>query len=64
MKPTTQELLTIDTALEFLMKEMKEVAGQWDGKDSGRQEELSMCAGDIVEKADELRGLLDEFNDI
>lgn len=59
-----KELLQIDTALQFLVKEFEEVAGQWNGDESGRQEELSLYAVDIVEKAKELRELLDGYNTV
>lgn len=59
-----KELLTIDTALQFLVKEMDEVAGQWNGDESGLQEDISMCAKDISEKAQELRALLDDYNNL
>lgn len=57
-------LLKLDTELDFLMKEMEEIAGEWNGDESGLQEERSQCAFDIKEKAEELRALLDEFGDL
>lgn len=59
-----KELLTIDTALQFLIKEFEEIAGEWNGDESGLQEERSTSAKEIAEKAQELRGLLDDFNDL
>lgn len=59
-----KELLQIDTALQFLVKEFEEVAGRWNGKDEGSGEEVSAIAKDIIEKATELRALLDEYNNL
>lgn len=59
-----KELLQIDTALQFLVKEMDEIAGRWNGDESGFQEDQSTLAKDISEKAAELRALLDDFNDL
>lgn len=57
-------LNSADTELEFLMKKMEGVAGEWDGKDSGLQEERSQLAGDIIEASDHLRGLLEDFRNL
>lgn len=55
---------TWDTELDFLAKEMEEVAGEWNGDEPGLQEERSTLASDIAEKARELRSLISEFSDL
>lgn len=60
----TKDLLTVDTALQFLVKEFHEVAGSWNGDESGIAEDRASVANDIIEKAKELQNLLEEFENI
>lgn len=53
-----------DTELDFLAKEMEEVAGEWNGDEPGLQEDRSTLAADVAEKARELRRLISEFSDL
>lgn len=45
-----------------LIKEMKEIQGRWNGKNSSYQEEQANIATDIIEKAKELHDLINELN--
>lgn len=51
-------------ALAKLKKEANEVAGWWNGDESGKNEDLAHVANDIIEKAEELEALLDEYLEI
>lgn len=50
--------------LEDLEKEAGEISGNWNGDESGRQEDLAHAADEIVYKAQELKTLLEEFKNI
>lgn len=51
--------------LQYLMKIREwaeDVEGQWNGDESGIQEDRAMLARDIKEKVDELQELLDKMD--
>ena len=48
--------------LRELIKEMEEIRGQWNGKESGYQEDQANIASDIIEKSIELITLINELN--
>lgn len=52
----------MDSLIE-IKKYAEEVAGQWNGDESGRAEERADIANDIIEKIDELNQLLAELED-
>ena len=51
-----------DKILSDLIEEANQVAGQWNGDDSGRLEDLAHIANDIVEHAEKIQELLEEYN--
>lgn len=48
--------------LQELIKEMEGIQGQWNGDNSGYQEEQANIATDIIEKSIELIDLINELN--
>jgi hypothetical protein len=50
--------------LQTLIKQMEEIAGEWNGDEAGRQEERAHIAEDITEKAKELIDLLEELDEL
>ena len=50
--------------LTNLISEAIDVAGYWNGDESGHLEDLAHIANDIEKKAEELRALLDEYAEI
>ena len=50
--------------LTKLITEANEVAGWWNGDDSGPNEDLAHIASDIVKKTQELQTLLDEYSQV
>lgn len=48
--------------LTKLIKECEEIAGRWNGDDSGYAEDQANIANDIIEKSKELIGLINELN--
>lgn len=48
--------------LKKLIDECETIAGNWNGEDSGYQEEQAGIANDIIEKAKELIELINELN--
>jgi uncharacterized protein YukE len=51
----------IKEQLQKLIKECEEIAGQWNGDESGYQEDQANLANDIIEKANELLELINEL---
>lgn len=47
--------------LAHLKKWAENIAGEWNGDESGLQEDRAHCANDIISKATELQTLLDEM---
>jgi len=53
-----------DLTLKAILENAEEVSGNWNGKESGYQEDMAGYAEDIIEKVAELKELLsakDEF---
>jgi hypothetical protein len=53
-----------DLTLKQILKDAEETSSNWNGKESGYQEEMAGYAEDIIEKVAELKELLsakDEF---
>ena len=48
--------------MEELKKETEEIAGNWNGKDSGWAEDQAMIANEILEKIGEIETLIKELN--
>lgn len=48
--------------LKKCIKECEEIAGRWNGDESGYQEEQATIANDIIEKSNELIALINELN--
>lgn len=44
-----------------LIKECKDISGNWNGDESGYQEDQTRIAEDIIEKANELIDLINEL---
>jgi hypothetical protein len=49
--------------LQTLIKQMEEIAGEWNGDEPGRPEERAHIAEDIIEKTKELLDLLEELDE-
>lgn len=52
----------MDSLIE-IKKYAEEIAGEWNGDESGIQEDKAHIAGEIIEKIDELNQLLAELED-
>lgn len=48
--------------LSELIKECEEISGRWNGDNPGYEEDQAHIANDIIEKANELIGLINELN--
>lgn len=48
--------------LDYIKQEMDEVAGQWNGDDSGKLEEDAQIAKEVLEKVAEIEALLTELD--
>lgn len=48
--------------LEEIKKEMEEVAGNWNGEDSGYKEEQAGYANEIIEHINAIETLIKEMN--
>jgi hypothetical protein len=44
--------------LDFIKKHCEEVAGQWNGDESGKQEEDAQTANEVLKKVQEIEELL------
>jgi len=53
-------MTTTENFLRELIKEQQEIAAQWNGKESGRQEDESTRAEEAVEKIEELLEILND----
>ena len=51
------------SALQELKKECEEIGGQWNGDESGIQEERADTSKDIIEKCDEIINLINYLNE-
>lgn len=47
--------------LDKLDKQAEEIAGEWNGDESGTQEDMAMIAADIREKIKELKELIESL---
>lgn len=54
-------MTTIEEFFNTLKKDMEEIAGNWNGEDSGSGEERAGYANDAIEKIDELLTILNEL---
>jgi hypothetical protein len=52
----------IKAALTQLKNEMEEIAGRWNGDNSGLAEDRAHCALEIIKQVEGLEKLLDEMN--
>jgi len=50
--------------LTEIKKEMLDLAGQWNGKESGQQEEISSRALEVIEKVEQIETLLEEIKEL
>ena len=53
-----------DLTLKQILEDAEEVSGNWNGKESGYQEDMAGYANDVIEKVKEIKELLsamDEF---
>lgn len=49
------------TGLHYIIEDAIKVASQWNGDEPGREEDRALCADEIVQKAEELRELIEEL---
>jgi len=47
--------------LQSIKKDAEKIAGEWNGDESGLQEEKAHCASDVIEAVDNLLELLEEL---
>ena len=52
-----------DLTLKAILENAEEVSGNWNGKESGYQEDMAGYANDIIEKVAEIKSLLDALDD-
>ncbi len=52
----------MEKTLNKLKEYMEEIAGQWNGDESGSQEDNAHIALEVIEKIDEIEKLLEELN--
>lgn len=52
------------TSLHYIIEDAIAVASEWNGDEAGREEERSNRADEIIKKADELRTLLEELEEL
>lgn len=62
-EPTKNEMMAGLTGLDLatLRRHCEEIAGQWNGDESGTQEDAATCANEIIEKIDGMLPLLEEL---
>jgi hypothetical protein len=51
-------------SIKVIKKWATNIAGEWNGDESGQQEDRANCAGEILEKAEELEKLISEMDEI
>ena len=51
-----------EKTLSQIKEEAQEIAGEWNGDESGVKEDRALIASDIIDKVDEIRELLAELN--
>lgn len=47
--------------LKQLKEKMERIAGEWNGDESGRQEDNAHIAEEVIEKIDEIKELLEQL---
>lgn len=52
-----------DTYLKQIRESAEEIAGQWNGDESGVMEEKATTANEIVEKCEEIQNLINYLNE-
>ena len=52
----------MEITLSAIRKEVEDVAGKWNGDESGTQEEKAHCAVEIIDLLDRLEVLIEELN--
>ena len=52
------------TSLSYIIQDATKVMGEWNGDEAGREEDRAHCADEIVEKAQELRTLIEELEQL
>jgi len=52
-----------DLTLKAILENAEEVSGNWNGKESGYQEDMAGYANDIIEKVAEIKSMLDALDD-
>lgn len=62
IKGAGEEILEQHPRLDKLAETLEEIAGQWNGDESGSQEDMAHAANDAIEKIQELKELLEELN--
>ena len=65
-EPSTNEMMIGLAGLDLstLKGWAEKISGEWNGDEHGIQEDRANCAQDIMKKADELKKLLDEMNEL
>jgi hypothetical protein len=58
------ELARHTTALHEIILYADSISGEWNGDDAGRLEDRATAADEITEKANELRQLLEELEEM
>ncbi len=53
----TQQMLVIENLIEWA----EDISGQWNGDESGEQEQAANCANEIIEKCNDIHQLIDEM---
>lgn len=62
IKGSGEEILEQHPKLDKLEAILEEIAGQWNGDESGLQEDMAHASLEAIEKIKELKVLLDELN--
>ena len=62
LKGSGEEILEQHPKLDRLIETLQEISGQWNGDESGSQEDNAHTADDAIEKIEELKELLDALD--
>lgn len=52
------------TSLSYIIQDALKVASEWNGKEAGSKEDRAHQANEIVEKAEELRKLIEDLENL
>lgn len=52
------------TSLSYIIQDAIKVSSEWNGDDAGSQEDKAHAANEIVQKAEELRKLIEELEEL